>query len=174
MSSLHLSNRFCLLDGSIRIEYEIYDPLTYLLSLTMCVNPIFADNGSFVWKLATGKYRVYVLLESQPHVSTEIRTPPYSSTSTFNTPPAVRVKIELGIPTVIHLSDSSDGVEPVHSAPNVVPSSSSFGPPSVSPPLCTLIPCVIFPHPLPNTPLPFFKVFVLLLPCPVGKTSSRS
>ncbi len=116
--SLHLSIRFSLQVASIWVEREIYDPLTSLLSLTMRENPILTDNGSSVWKLAAGKYKVYGLPESRPHVSTEIRTPPYSSASTFNTPPAIRVKIEPGIHTVIHLSDSSDGDEPrgVHSS----------------------------------------------------------
>ena len=51
------------------------------------------------------KYKVYGLLESRPPVSTEIRTPLYSSASTFNTLPTVSVKIEPGIHTVIYPSD---------------------------------------------------------------------
>jgi hypothetical protein len=133
VSSLHLSIRFSLLDASIWVEREIYDPLTSLLSSTMRENPILADSGSSVWELAAGKYRVYGVPQSRPQVSTEIRTTPYSSASTFTTPPGVRVKIEPGIRTVIHLSDSSDGDEPVHSAHLVEPSSSSLRPPSVTP-----------------------------------------
>ena len=117
VSSLHLRVRFSLQVGSIWVEREIYDPLTSLLSLTMRENPILADNGSSVWKLAANKYRVYGLPEFWPHVSTEIHTPPYLSASTFNNYPAVRVKIEPRIDIVIHLSDSSDGDEPVHSTP---------------------------------------------------------
>jgi hypothetical protein len=133
VSSLQLSIRFSLLDSSVWVEREIHDPLTSLLSSTMRENPIPADNGSYVWDLPAGKYRVYGVPQSRPQVSTEIRTPPYSSASTFNTPPGVRVKIEPGIHTVIHLSDSSDSDEPVHSAHKVEPSLSSPRPPSVTP-----------------------------------------
>ncbi len=109
-------------------------------------NPILTDNGSSVWKLAAGKYKVYGLPESRPHVSTEIHTHPYASASTFNTPPAIRVNIEPGIHTVIYFSDSSDGDEPVHSTPLVEPSLSSLGPPSVTPPIVRLDPmCPITP-----------------------------
>ena len=71
--------------------------------------------------------------QSRTQVSTEIRTSPYSSASTFTTPPSVRVKIEPGIDTFINLSDLSDGDEPVHSAYTVEPSSSSLRPPSQTP-----------------------------------------
>lgn len=133
VSSLHLSIRFSLLDSSVWVEREIYDPLTSLLSSTMRENPILADNDSSVWELSAGKYRVYGVPQSRPQVSTEIRTSPYSSASTFTTPPSVRVKIEPGIHTVINLSDSSDCDEPVHSAHTVEPSSSSLRPPSKTP-----------------------------------------
>ena len=140
VSSLQFSIRFSLLDSSVWVEREIHDPLTSLLSSTMRENPIPADNGSYVWDLPAGKYRVYGVPQSRPQVSTEIRTPPHSSASTFNTPPGVRVKIEPGIHTVIHLSDSSDSDEPVHSAHKVEPSSSSPRPPSVTPPLLSPLP----------------------------------
>jgi hypothetical protein len=120
--SVHLCIRFSLQEGSIWVECEIYDPMTFLLSLTMRENSILFDNGSFVWELAVGKYRIYGVPQSRPQVSKEITTPP-----------GVRVKIEPGIHTVIHLSDSSDGDEPVLSAHKVEPSSSSLCPPSVTP-----------------------------------------
>ena len=128
-----VSIRFSLHDASNWVEREIYDPLTSLLSSTICKNPIVADNESFVWELSTSTYRVYGLPESRPHVSTETRTRPFSSASTFNTPPASRVKIEPSIHTVIHLSDSSDGEDPPHSTSKVEPPSSSLRPPSVTP-----------------------------------------
>ena len=59
VSSLHLSIRFSLQDGSIWAEREVYDPLTSLLSSTMRKNPILAGNGLSVWGLAAVKYRVY-------------------------------------------------------------------------------------------------------------------
>jgi hypothetical protein len=43
-------------------------------------------------------------------------------------------------------------------------------PPSV-PPLLPCLLCLLFLHPLPNPLVPFFNVYVLLLPCPIGKTS---
>ena len=143
VSSLHLTIWFTLQVDSIWVEREIYDPLTSLLSLTMRENPILTDNGSSVWKLAAGKYKVYGLPESRPHVSTEIRTPPYSSASTFNTPPAIRVKIEPGIHIVIHISNSSDGDEPVHSTPMVEPSLSPLAP-LCDPPIVRLDPMCLF------------------------------
>ena len=59
VSSLHLSIRFSLHDGSLWVEREIYDPIISLLSLTMHENSILADNGASVWELGAGKYRVY-------------------------------------------------------------------------------------------------------------------
>jgi hypothetical protein len=46
VSSLHLSIRFSLQDGTIWVEREIYDSITSLLSLTMRENPRVVDNGS--------------------------------------------------------------------------------------------------------------------------------
>ena len=113
VTSLHLSIRFLLQDSTIWVSREIYDNATFLLSLSMREDPRVADNDSSRWKLCTGKYRVYGLLDPSMNVYTEFRTPPHSSTSTLNTPPLVKVKIEPGIHTVIHLSDFSDGDEPL-------------------------------------------------------------
>lgn len=124
--SFHLSIKFSLQDNTIWVECEIYDTATYLLSLTMRENPRLADNGSPLWELGAGKYKVYGLPYSSTNVSTDIRTPPHSSTSTLNTPPVVKVKIELGIHTVIPLSDSSDDDEPPHSTLIPKPSPSSI------------------------------------------------
>ena len=133
--SFHLCIRNSLHDASIWVERKIYDPFTSLLSSTMRENPILADNGPSVWELAAGKYRVYNLSESWPHVSTEIRTLLNLSASIFNHPPAKCVKIEPGIHTIIHLFNSSDGDDPAHSTFKVEPSSSSLRPPYVTPPL---------------------------------------
>ena len=70
VSFLHLIVRFSLQVGLIWVERKIYDPLTYLLSLTMREKPILIDNGSSVWKFAAGKYKVYGLPESRPHPET--------------------------------------------------------------------------------------------------------
>ena len=117
VSSFHFSIKYSLQDGSIWIKREIYNSLTSMLSLTMYENSIFANNVSSMWKLAASKCKVYKLYESRPHVSIEIRIPPYSSASTFNTLSVIPVKIEPGIHTIIHLHDSSDGDEPIHSIP---------------------------------------------------------
>ena len=74
VSSFHLCIRILLHDASIWVKRKIYDPLTSLLSSTMREDPIVADNGSFVWELPAGRYRVYGLPESRPHISTEIHT----------------------------------------------------------------------------------------------------
>ena len=102
----------------------------------MCENTIIADKESSVSEIADGKYKVYELFDSRAHVSTEYHTPPYSSASTFNTPPAICIKIEHGIHIYIHLSDASVGDEPIHSTHTVKPSPSSLRPPSVTSFLC--------------------------------------
>jgi hypothetical protein len=70
----------------------------------------------------------------------EIRNPPHSFASILNTPPVVKVKIEPGIHTVIHLSNSSDGDETHVSTPIHKPSSSSLRSTFVTPPLVFLLP----------------------------------
>jgi hypothetical protein len=158
VSSFHLSIRFSMQNSTIWVEREIYDTATSLLSLTMRENHIVADNGSSLWELCTGKYRVYGLPDPSTIIFTEFRTPPHSSASTFNTPPLVKVKIEPGIHTVIHLFDSSDGDEP----PISIPFSIHPHPPSI-PPLLPLLFCLFFLHPLPNPPFSFFNVYIFLL-----------
>jgi hypothetical protein len=78
-------------DRTIWVEREIYDIDTSLLSLTMHEIPIVADNGSSMWELGAGKYRVYGLPDFSTNASTEFRTPPHSSASTFNTPPVAQL-----------------------------------------------------------------------------------
>ena len=101
--SYHLNIGVSYQDGSNWVECEIYDPLTSLLSFTMRENFILADNGSMVWELAASTYRIYGILESQPHVSTLILTFSYAIASILNTPLTIRVKIEFGVHTVTHL-----------------------------------------------------------------------
>jgi hypothetical protein len=103
---------FSLQDSIIWVEREIYDIATFLLSLTMRENPRVADNGYSTWELCASKYKVYELLGPSTNVSTDFYTPPHSSASTFNILLLVKVKFELGIDTIIHLFDSSDGDEP--------------------------------------------------------------
>ena len=117
-----------------------YDTATSLLSLTMRENPRVANNESSMWELCANKYKVYDLPDPSTNVSTKLCTPPHSSASTFNIPPLVKVKIEPDLHTVIHLSDSSDGDEPLVSTPIHKPSPSSLCSTFVTPPLVSLLP----------------------------------
>ena len=54
----HLSIRFSLQNNTIWVEHGIYDNATSLLSLTMHEHSRVADNGSSVWELCVGKYKV--------------------------------------------------------------------------------------------------------------------
>ena len=134
VSSLHLNIKFSLQDITIWVEREIYDSATTLLSLTMRENSRVADNGSSMWEFRVGKYWLYGLPSTCTNVSTVIHTLPHSSASTFNTPLVVKIKIEPGIYTVIHLSDSSDGNEPLMSTPINKPSPSFLHSTFVTPP----------------------------------------
>ena len=100
-----------------------------------------------MWELCAGKHKVYDLPYSCTNVSTEICTPPHSSASTLNTHPLVRVKIEPGIHTVIHFSDSSNGYEPPVSTPIQKPSPSSLRSTIITLPLVCPLP------PSPTKPL---------------------
>ena len=145
--SLHLSIRFSLQDSTIWVERKIYDTAISLLSLTMRENPRFADNGSPLWELGAGKYRVYGFFNSSTNVSTDIHTPPHSSASILNIPPVVKVKLEPSIHTVINLSDSSDGDEPPLSTSIPKPSPSSLRSTFDTPPhLSPLSPSSTRPH----------------------------
>ena len=159
VSSLHLSIRFSLQHSTIWVKCKIYDSVTSLLSLTMRENSRLADNGSSVWELCTGKYRVYELEESRTNVSTEICTPPHSSASTLNTLPLVTVKIEPSIHTIINLSDSSYGDEPPISTPILKPSLSFLRSSSATPPLVRIDPLCPLP---PSPPKPSISILQCL------------
>ena len=132
VSSVYLSMRFSLQNCS-------------LLSTTFRESPKVVGNGSSMWELCAGKYKMYWLPNPSTNVSTEFHIPPQSSASTFSTPPLVKVRIEPGLHIVIHNSDSSNGDEPHVSIPIPKPSY----PPSVLPFLCLLL-CLLFLHPMPN------------------------
>ena len=102
-------------------------------ALTMRENFRVADNKSPSWELCAGKYMEYELLDSCTNVSTEIHTPPHSSSSTLNTPSVVKFKIKPGIHTVIDDLDSYDDDEPPVSTPIFKPSPSSLNSPSCTP-----------------------------------------
>ena len=64
ISLVRLDIRFGLLDTSLWVEREIFDPLTLLLSHILLEVFKFSNDGSSVWRLILGKYRVYGLTDS--------------------------------------------------------------------------------------------------------------
>ena len=164
VSSVHLIIRFSLQNSSIWVERKIYDTATSLLSITLRGSLRVADNGSSMWELCAGKYKVYGLPDPSTNVFTEFRTPPHSFPSTFNTPPLVKVKIELGLHTVTHLFYSSNGDEASVSTPIPKPSPSSIHSTVVTLPLVFL-----FLHPLLNPPNSILKCLRTLVSMPDRK-----
>ena len=80
VSSVHRNIKFLLQDSSICDEREIYDTATSLMSMTLRESSRVADNGSSMWELCAGKYRVYGLSDPFTNVSMEFfRTPSHSS-----------------------------------------------------------------------------------------------
>jgi len=137
ISAQYLSVRFGFSIDSILIEREIYDPISSLVSMTIPVKSS-TTSGTTVWKLGAGKYNVYGLPVSQVGACNPLFIPLRSSTSTRNTPHAVKiekaVKIEATVPIIVDLSDSSDEdatplqtplVKPIHHSPSpILPSHS--------------------------------------------------
>ena len=128
VSAVYLSIRFSFKESSILIEWEIYNLVTSLVTVTILESSKVAENGSIVWELGAGKYKVYGLTESQMGGSTQILTPFLSSTSILNTFLLARVKVELGAHVVIDISDSSDEDATTLPTPVLNPSPSSQSP----------------------------------------------
>ena len=97
VSVVYLSIRFSFKESLILIKRQIYDLLTSLVTNSIPESSKIAENGSTVWELGTGKYRVYGLTESQLGGLTQILTPLQLSTSTLHTPLLARVKVEPGV-----------------------------------------------------------------------------
>ena len=97
VTALHISIRFGLQDTSLWVEREVYDPHTSALSHTVPEVSKHSDDGSIIWTLKPGRYRVYSLTTSQMSIPTQLVTPRQSSTCTMTPPPTVRVKIEPGV-----------------------------------------------------------------------------
>ena len=104
---LHISIRFGLQDTSLWVEREVYDPHTSAFSHTVPEASKHYEDGTIIWTLKPGRYRVYGLITSQMSNPTQFVIPRQSSTCTITPPPTVRVKIELGVQAVIDLSESS-------------------------------------------------------------------
>ena len=64
VSAVYLSIRFSFKKSLILIKREIYDPLTLLVTVSIPESSKVAENGSTMWELGAGKYRVYGLTES--------------------------------------------------------------------------------------------------------------
>ena len=108
VSSIRLSIRFKFRASSIWIERELLHPVTLKISHTITEVSTHSEDGSTLWNLRSGKYRVYGVVDSQMPSSTEVLTSPRSFTCTFFTPLIVPIKVELGLDPVINLSDSSN------------------------------------------------------------------
>ena len=137
VTALHISIRFGLQDTSLWVEHEVYDPHTFAVLHIVPEVSKPSDDGSIIWTLKPGRYRVYGLITSQMSIPTQLVTPRQSSTCTMTPPPTVRVKIEPGVEAVIDLSESSEDDAP-HVPPLVRPILEAQ-PPLHAPlsPLCT-------------------------------------
>ena len=97
-----------------------------------------SKDGTIIWTLKPGRYRVYGLTTSQMSNPTQFVTPCQSSTCTITPPPPVQVKIELGVQVVIDLLESSKNDAPYAPAPLVSPIPETQPPSHTSlSPLCT-------------------------------------
>ena len=120
VTMLHISIRYGLQDTSLWVEREVYDPYTSALSHTMPEASKHFEDGTIIWTLKPDKYRVYGLTTSHMSNPTQFVSPRQSSICAITPPPIVRVKMELGIQTVIDLSKSSEDDAP-HAPPLVSP-----------------------------------------------------
>ena len=106
--SICLSIRFKLFASSIWIEHELLNPVTLQISHTITELSTHSKDGSTLWNLCSGRYRVYGVVDSEMPSSTDVLPSSRSFTHAFYTPPVVSIKVELGIDPIINLSDSSD------------------------------------------------------------------
>ena len=138
ITALHISIRFGLQDTSLWVERKVYDSHTFALSHTVPEVSKHSEDGSIIWSLKPGRYRIYGLTTSQMSIPTQLVTPRQSSTCTMTPPPTVRVKIEPGVQAVIDLSESSEEDAP-HAPPPLVSPIPEAQPPSHTSlsPLCT-------------------------------------
>ena len=75
VTALHISIRFGLQDTSLLVESEVYDPHTFALSHTVPEVSKHSEDGSIIWTLKPGRYRVYGLTTSQMFIPTRLVTP---------------------------------------------------------------------------------------------------
>ena len=107
VSALTLSLRFQFREDSIHVEEEIFDLDSGNVLHAIGQLSFTNEDGKF-WLLKPGKYRTYGLSDSLLAASTEVPSPPQSSTASIQTPLFSRVKVEPGLETIYELSDDSD------------------------------------------------------------------
>ena len=136
ISAFELSMRFSLQECSLFLDREIFDPITSLVSARLRESCKVSTDGTIFWELGAGKYTVYGLTGSQMSEPTQRLTPRQLTSSTFRSPPLVRVKIESGTQQIIDLSDSSDEDFPFHQDLDTKSHQSADIPFYVNPPPC--------------------------------------
>ena len=138
VTALHISIRFGLQDTSLWVEHEVYDPHISALSHIVPEVSKHSEDGTIIWTLKLGRYRVYGLTTSQMSNPTQFVITRRSSTCTITPPPIVQVKIEPSVQGVIDLSESSKDDAP-HAPPPLVSPIPEAQPPSHTSlsPLCT-------------------------------------
>ena len=65
ITAFHINIKFGLQDISVWVEREVYDLLTLALSHTMPEASKHSNDGTIIWTLKLGRYRVYGLTTSQ-------------------------------------------------------------------------------------------------------------
>ena len=83
VTALHISIRFGLQDTSFWVECEVYDLHTSVLSHTVPKVSKHSEDGTIIWTLKPGRYRMYGLTTSQMSNPTQFVTPHQSSTCTL-------------------------------------------------------------------------------------------
>ena len=83
VTALHISIKFGLQNTSLSVEREVYDPHTSAVLHTVPEVSKHSDDGSIIWTLTPGRYRVYGLTTSQMSIPTQLVSPCQSSTCTL-------------------------------------------------------------------------------------------
>ena len=84
--ALHISIRFGLQNTSVWVERQVYNPLIFALSHTMPEASKHSNDGTIIWSLKFGRYRVYGLTTFQMSNLTQFVIPRQSSTCTITLP----------------------------------------------------------------------------------------
>ena len=93
ITTLYISIKFGLQNTSLWVEREVYDPHTSALSHTVPEASKHSEDGTIIWTLKPGRYRVYGLITSQMSNPTQFVTPHQSSTCTITSLPQSELKL---------------------------------------------------------------------------------